>query len=90
MKAGLDRLGIENYVLMRYKVVDGGVPRRELVPAIKNMIFVRSTQERISGLKRSNEVLEPLRYMMDRTASQAHTIMTVTDGQMENCVKKIE
>ena len=89
VKAELDRLGIENFVPMRYQVVDGDTdrPRRELVPAISNLIFVRSTQERISGLKRSNEVLEPLRYMMDRTASRAHTIMTVADGQMENFMR---
>ena len=61
MKAELDRLGIENFVPMRYKVVDEDNPKRELVPAINNLIFVRSTQERISGLKRENEGLEPLR-----------------------------
>ena len=99
MKAELDRLGIECFVPMRYKVVelpfdrlrvrDGGDTelRRELVPAINNLIFVRSTQERISGLKASNEVLEPLRYMMDRTASQEHAIMTVGDREMENFMR---
>ena len=61
--------------------------RRELVPAINNLIFVRSTQERISGLKASNEVLEPLRYMMDRTASREHAIMTVGDREMENFMR---
>ena len=74
VKAELDRLGIENFVPMRYKVMesqnDGDAElRRVLVPAINNLIFVRSTQERLSELKRTNEVLEPLRYMMDRTAS---------------------
>jgi len=60
VKAELDRLEIENFVPIRYKMVDDGseIPRRDLVPAINNMIFVRSTQERISGLKASNEVLE--------------------------------
>jgi len=28
--------------------------------------------------------LQPLRYIMDRTAQQAHTIMTVPDVQMQN------
>ena len=99
MKAELDRLGIECFVPMRYKVVElpldklrvrnGGDTelRRELVPAINNLIFVRSTQERISGLKASNEVLEPLRYMMDRTASREHAIMTVGDWEMENFMR---
>lgn len=60
---------------------------RELVPAINNLIFVHSTQERISELKRSNEVLEPLRYMMDHTAEKPHEIMTVPDRQMENFMR---
>ena len=99
VKAELDRLGIECFVPMRYKVVElpfdklrarnGGDTelRRELVPAINNLIFVRSTQERISGLKASNEVLEPLRYMMDRTASREHAIMTVGNREMENFMR---
>ena len=82
VKAELDRLGIENFVPMRYKVVesqnDGDMElRRVLVPAISNLIFVRSTQNRVSELKRRNEVLKPLRYMMDHTAVGEHTIMTV-------------
>ena len=44
VKAELDRLGIENFVPMRYKVVesqnDGDMElRRVLVPAISNLIF---------------------------------------------------
>ena len=61
--------------------------RRELVPAINNLIFVHSTKERISELKVSNELLEPLRYMIDQTAGEAHTIMTVPDKQMENFMR---
>ena len=84
VKAELDRLGIENFVPMRYKVVesqnDGDMElRRVLVPAISNLIFVRSTQR--------NEVLKPLRYMMDHTAVGEHTIMTVADRQMENFMR---
>ena len=87
VKGELDRLGIENFVPMRYKVVDEENPKRKLVPAINNLIFVRSTQERISGLKTKNEVLEPLRYMMDRMASREHAVMTVADRQMENFMR---
>ena len=67
VKRELDRLEIENFVPMKYQLKDADTvhPRRELVPAINNLIFVRSTQERISGLKSSNEELYPLRYMMD-------------------------
>ena len=89
VKAELDRLEIENFIPMTYKLVhaDTENPRRELVPAINNLIFVRSYQERISELKMKNEVLEPLRYMMDHTASHEHAIMTVPDRQMENFMR---
>ncbi len=89
VKAELDRLGIESFIPMMYKLVDVDMdhPHRELVPAINNLIFVHSTQERISGLKSSNEVLEPLRYMLDQTAQQPHTIMTVPDRQMQNFMR---
>ena len=87
VKAELDRLGIESFIPMMYKVVDGDMPQRELVPAISNLIFVRSTQERISHLKSSNEILEPLRYMIDQTAQQPHTIMTIPDRQMQNFMR---
>ena len=87
VKTELDRLGIESFIPMMYKMVDGDMPQRELVPAISNLIFVRSTQERISGLKSSNKTLEPLRYMIDQTAQQPHTIMTVPDRQMENFMR---
>ena len=92
VKAELDRLGIENFVPMRYKVVesqnDGDTElRRVLVPAISNLIFVRSTQERVSELKMRNEVLEPLRYMMDHTAVGEHAIMMVADRKMENFMR---
>ena len=89
MKAELDRLGIESFVPMTYKVVNADTdnPCRKLVPAIRNLIFVRSTQERISHLKSSNEVLEPLRYIIDQTAQQPHTIMTVPDRQMQNFIR---
>lgn len=88
----LDRLGIECFVPMTYKFVesrnDGDSElQRKLMPAINNLIFVRSTQERISGLKGTNEVLEPLRYMMDRTAGKEPEIMTVPNRQMENFLR---
>ena len=86
VKAELDRLGIENFLPMMYKMVDVDTenPHRELVPAINNLIFVHSSKELISSLKSTNTVLQPLRYIMDRTAQQAHTIMTVPDAQMQN------
>lgn len=89
VKAELDRLLIENFLPMTYKLVDADTenPHRDLVPAINNLIFIHSSKDRISSLKSSNAVLQPLRYMMDRTAQQAHTIMTVPDAQMQNFMR---
>ena len=41
VKAELDRLGIECFVPMTYKLIDGDMdnPRRELVPAINNAAY---------------------------------------------------
>lgn len=86
VKGELERLEIENFVPMTYKVADADTdhPHRELVPAISNLIFVHSTQEMISRLKSSNDVLEPLRYMIDLTKGDDPVIMTVSDKEMEN------
>ena len=62
-------------------------PMRVTYQREMKLIFVRSTQERLSELKQTNEVLEPLRYMMDRTASLEHAIMTVADREMENFMR---
>lgn len=92
VKGELDRLEIENFVPMTYRVVDtqgGGETdlQRELVPAISNLIFVRSTQERITELKRTNVLLEPLRYMLDYTSGDGPVIMTVGEREMENFMR---
>lgn len=89
VKAELDRLAIENFLPMTYKLLDADTenPHRDLVPAINNLIFIHSSKDRISSLKSKNTVLQPLRYMMDRTAQQSHTIMTVPDAQMQNFIR---
>ena len=92
VKTELDRIEIESFLPMKCRVVesrtDGNVElQRELVPAISNLIFVRSKQERITELKRTNEVLEPLRYMLDYTNGDGPVIMTVGDREMENFMR---
>ena len=92
VKTELDRLEIENFLPMTYRVVESRTDgttelRRELVPAISNLVFVRSTQERITELKRTNEVLEPLRYMLDYTNGDGPVIMTVGAREMANFMR---
>lgn len=89
IKAELDKLNIENFLPMVYTLVDvdSDNPHRELVPAINNLIFVRSSRAYLSELKSTNAVLQPLRYMMDHTADRSRTIMTVPDAQMDNFMR---
>ena len=89
VKAELDRLAIENFLPMTYKLLDADTenPHRDLVPAINNLIFIHSSKDWISSLKSTNAVLQPLRYMMDRTVQQPHAIMTVPDAQMQNFMR---
>ena len=86
VKAELERLKIENFLPMKYAVVDIDTenPRSKLVPAIKNLIFIRSTKSAIQDMKTRNSMLQPLRYMVDHTAIKAHTVMTIPERQMQN------
>ncbi len=86
VKAELDRLKIENFLPMKHAVVDIDTenPRCKLVPAIKNLIFIHSTQAIIQDLKSRNSQLQPLRYMVDYTAIKAHTVMTIPEHHMQN------
>ena len=89
MKGLLDELGIESFVPMHYQVAGNGDKRKmELLPAIHNLIFVRSAQERLSQLKMHYQGLEPLRYMMRPNANgQGQEIIRVPDRQMENFMR---
>ena len=82
----LDRLGIETFLPLRHKRVEteSGEEMRQ-VPAVHNLIFVHSTQERISELKHSYKSLEPLRYMT-RPSENGHenTIIRIPESQMSS------
>ena len=84
----LTGLGIEHFLPMKTVLRDeyGSHPRHELVPAVANLIFIRSTKDAITALKHTNAVLEPLRFMIERT-SEGNCIMTVPDRQMENFMR---
>lgn len=93
VKATLDALGIESFIPMRYEHVKGLHPRhREQKPAIRNLIFVHSTREVITGLKMTRRDLAPLRYMMypvldERHNVLRHEILFVPDRQMDNFIR---
>jgi ribosomal protein L24 len=89
----LDTIGIESFIPMHYEHVKGKHPRhRELKPAIRNLIFVHSSQKMITELKMTTKELAPLRYMThpvydDSNNYLRHDILTVPDKQMDNFIK---
>ena len=90
VKACFDELGIECFVPMKHEMDEEGFSGNErMVPAIHNLIFVHSTQERITALKMERIDFAPLRYMMDHTSNGVTKIMTVPDTEMDNFIKAV-
>ena len=85
VKEQLDMLGIENFVPMKYDWIEQQVV---LVPAVHNLIFVHSTQEKLTSLKMSRKEFTPLRYMTKPSADgRGHVIMHVPERQMSNFMR---
>ncbi len=89
VKEGLDNLSIENFLPMQFAIVGKGDNRhRKLVPAIHSLIFIRSTQPRITELKMTRREFLPLRYMMRQATDDApRQILRVPDKQMEDFIR---
>lgn len=89
IKSILDDLGIENFLPMHFELVETktGGKKSVLTPAIHNLLFVHSTQERLTELKMTREKLSPMRYIMKRSSDNQSEIMHVPDQQMENFMR---
>lgn len=91
IKALLDEMGIENFLPMRWQMVEtkNGGKKRMLLPAIHNLLFVKSSQEFLTELKTTRAEFAPLRYMMKRPLhdEEKNEIIIVPDHQMENFMK---
>ena len=90
IKECLDLLQIENFVPMHYELVENSDHRKlKKVPAIHNLIFIRTTQEQLTDMKKSRQELEPLRYMMRPVGngSKEQEIIRVPDKQMEDFIR---
>ena len=91
VKESLDKLGIENFVPMRSELVRSeGKTFKVKVPAIHNLIFVRSTRERLNDLKSHHAAFAPMRYIMRRpneALSTQERILVVSDTQMEHFIR---
>lgn len=90
VQAALRQLDIESFVPMRQGVKYGkDGPHYGLVPAIHNLIFVRSTKPRITELKQGREELSSLRYITrPKAGNNTETeIITVSDSAMDNFIR---
>ena len=63
IKSLLDKQGINNFIPMRYEIREkNGRKKRELVPVIRDLIFVRAVQSELQRVKDRNPYLQ---YMID-------------------------
>ncbi|MBQ9576814.1 MAG: UpxY family transcription antiterminator [Muribaculaceae bacterium] len=89
IKGLLDELQIENFVPMRYDYVQTRSGKKKMmIPAIRNLIFVKSSRETLTRLKMSNAGFEPMRYMTRKSLTDGRNeIIYVPDKQMDNFMR---
>ena len=88
IKEQLDTLGIDSFVPMHYDLADtSDGPRKILVPAIHNLIFVHASQEVLTALKMHRKEFEPMRYMTTTSADGHKELLHVPDRQMEHFIR---
>ena len=80
----LDKKGIECFVPMKEALVEkpGGVKRRQMVPAIHNLIFVHTTKETIKNLKQGVNFLQ----YCTRPLNGKNIPITVPEQQMQQFI----
>lgn len=67
LKAILDSIGVLNFIPMcTSRKIVGDKETKVMVPAISNLIFIKSTQELLNELKIRLEASVPFRYIMNR------------------------
>lgn len=90
IKSRLDQEGIENFIPMQYEFekTDDWRVKKNLVPAIRGMIFVHSTQQQLTRLKMYNPDFEPMHYTTNHLSETLQDrILRVPDRQMENFMR---
>lgn len=84
LKALLDDEKIENFIPMRYEyIVKNGRRVRKLVPAVHNLVFIRSTRKCIDALKDKAGISVPIRYIMNR---EHNCPIIIPDAQMRSFI----
>lgn len=84
LKSYLDKEGIENFIPMRYEYAVRNDRRvRKLVPAIHNLVFVRTTRARMDDIKNNPQLNIPVRYIMNRATRRP---IVIPDEQMRSFI----
>ena len=84
LKEYLDAEKIESFIPMRYEyVVRKERKVRKLVPAVHNLVFVRSTRARIDEIKTEKAYTLPTRYLMNR---ETRLPITIPERQMKSFI----
>jgi len=89
IKQLLDEIGIDNFVPMRYTITgEGAEKKKKLVPAIHNLIFVKSRQETLTSLKMTRKDFDSMRYIVRPGEREGEKkILCVPDKQMDNFMR---
>ena len=84
LKEFLDKENIENFIPMHYEyIIRNGRRVRKLVPAIHNLVFIRSTRACIDEIKNNLALNIPVRYIMNRETRQP---VIIPDVQMRSFI----
>ncbi len=87
----LDKKGITCFVPMHYEIIEKhGQRSREFVPAIRNLLFVRSTQAILTELKHIDQIVEPLRFIAYKSVINKDgnsVIISIPDKDMLNFMR---
>ena len=79
---------IEYFIPMVYELCDAGTDgvecRRRLVPAIHNLLFVRTDKATLDSFKQNTSL--PIRYVMRREQERSY-IVVVPDADMDNFIR---
>lgn len=90
LKEYLDGECIENFIPMHYEYIVKNERRvRKLVPAVHNLVFIRSSRERIDRIKDEMGMTLPIRYIMDRESPPAHCCSHFSDAQLHGGCRQL-
>lgn len=84
LKAYLDTIKTESFVPLKLtEIIKKGKTKKELLPAIRNLIFIHTNRSTLDILKRELESSIPIRYIIDKARKMP---IIVPDDQMKHFI----